>query len=246
MATSRSIFAVLAGIALLAAGCGVSSTPAPALQVHGQDIGAGDANVVVTQDGVAVGDAVVTVNGRVIPLADAAMGHYSGAYPIVGTWDPAHAVWDPTGEAVQLVVTRGPSRVTGTGAIPETPVLTAPANGSAVGPDGSIALTWTSRMDPDRFVVGVQWLCDPTTGVGMDFVAPGSSRSLAIPGSALPYGAGPCPIAGQDLAVSVLAYDDGALAGDYEAFTPYPGMNVRVQSSPVAVVTSHVGAAPGR
>ncbi len=247
MATSRPIFAALAGMALLAAGCGGTSTPAPALQVQGQDIAPGYANVIVTQDGIPVGDAAVTVNGQAIPVAAATEGRYYGTYPLDPRWDPAAGARDSTGQPVKLVVKRGPSLVTATATIPEAPVVTSPIDGSSVAPDGSISVTWTSARSPDRFEVSVEWICGPAcggAGVGVPFRASGSSRSLTIPGSALPYGTGPFDISGQDLAVTVFAYEDGAFAGDYEPATLRPGMNLRQQSMPVTVTTGHVVAAP--
>lgn len=205
--------------AAVALGCSKSDDP-PNIQVYGRDIVAGCANVTVLRDGVGVDGAVVRVNGEVVPRNASEPGFYSGTYAI-----PTH------GDAVVLEVASGDSTVRATATLPETPVLTSPANGTAFLPGDDVVVSWTSASDPGYFQVTALWSCGPDCGAGLPFEAAGSARTLTIPAGALSQ------IPAGTIQLSLAAYDDGAFGGDYEPYTVYPGMNVRVDSHEFVVIS---------
>ncbi len=229
-------------LAVLACGSGQSQSAVPAsavevsgfpgnqahprLQVYGADIGRTWANVSVLQDGVPVNDASVVVNGEVIPSATAEAGFYSG--PLASALS--------TGDRVLIEVTRGPSVVTGKGAMPDEPVLTSPSPGATFAPGEDVVVTWTSPVEPeyypDYFVVSATWSCGTGCGTGVRFDVDRAARSFTIPAGALP--------SGKDVVLRVFAYDDGKLRRNYEPYAPYPGMNIRADSDPVTVTVSAV------
>lgn len=228
MALGRRTFAAAA---LAALGCSSGGSPAPVppptLQVYGRDIGAGWANVEVIRAGAPVADARVVVNGAMLEPSAREPGLYSGQLPVALA----------PGDAVSLAVTSGVGppdavlTVNGTGSLPDPPFILAAYTSAAVASDGDIVVTWTSPTDPDYFEAYAScWLG------GWSFTAPGSARLLTIPKGALPHG--------ESIWVSVFAYDDGAMEGDYTPFSPYPGMNIRAESSQIAVVTGADGQPP--
>ena len=190
--------------------------PPARLEVRGQDIGASGASVYVTQNGQGIDDAEVAVNGQVIPAVPRAGGWYLA--------DFVAPVW--AGDPVSLEVTRGGLRVTGLGTLPDAPFLTSPVNGTGLLPGQDVVVTWTSPTDPDYFEVNAHWPCGPSCGTGTSFTVAGSARTFAIPPEALPTGS---------IQLSVFAYDDGTLGGDYAPYLPYPGMNIRAESGQVTV-----------
>jgi hypothetical protein len=200
---------------LIAVVTGATAGPPPTLEVRGQDIGEAHASVIVTHGGQAVDDAVVTVNGVAAPLGPERLGAYVGSYPRVFAGDP-----------IVLEVTREGLHVTGVGALPDTPFVTAPTNGTGFAPDENVVVSWTSPTDPDSFEVHANWSCGPSCGTGAEFAAPGSARQLAIPHGALPPGT---------IDLRVFAYDDGTFTGDYAPFLQYPGMNIRAESGSVTI-----------
>jgi len=199
----------------LAVVTGASGPPGPTLEVRGQDMGEANACVVVTRGGQAVDDAQVAVNGVVLPLMPTRTGGYAGSFARVFAGDP-----------IVLEVTRGALRVTGVGALPAVPFLTAPTNGAGVPAGQQILVRWTSPTDPSYFEVVADWSCGPSCGTGTEFTAAGTARELAIPPGALPTGS---------IQLRVFAYDDGAFTGDYAPFLQYPGMNIRAESGAVTI-----------
>lgn len=201
----------------------VAFTARPALQVWGADMGSGWVNLHVAVAGDEVGDADVRINGQVIPFL-----------PALGSYSAELDALVPAGERLSLEVTRGGATVTGTGLVPEAPVLTAPSTGEYRSSGQDLLVTWTSETSPDEFHVIAKWSCGPSCGTGTLFQAPGTSRSLTIPAGSLPAG---------EVELVVFAYDDGELTGDYEPHEAYPGMNIRSESGS-ALLT--IGAASGR
>jgi hypothetical protein len=192
----------------------------PRLEVYGCDIGAGWANVCVRQEGVPVNDASVSVNGQDLPRFLSEDGAYSGSLPSRLA----------AGEKVFLEVTRGRSTVFGRGTIPGSPVLTSPAAGTTLASSEDIVVTWTSPSEPDYFTVWAQWSCGAGCGTGKSFDAARTARTLTIPASSLP--------SGQDVVLTVFAYNDGKLHRNYAPYAPYPGMNIRAESNQVDVLRS--------
>ncbi len=188
------------------------------LQVYGTDVVGCWANVSVMHEGVPIHDASVLVNGQEIPAVPwTADGLYSG--PL----QPELSA----GQAVSLEVTSGRSTVTGSGTIPERPVLTSPPMAATLSPGQDIVVTWTIPAEPDYFVVSADWSCGTSCGTGVRFDAARSTRTFTIPASAVP--------ADKDILLRVFAYNDGTLGGDYTPYDPYPGMNIRADSSGVTV-----------
>ena len=81
----------------LAVSPGLTSPPPAALQVYGRDIDRYGASVSVKQNGQAIDDAGVVVNGVVLPLVLAEDGAYAGYFDAPLT----------AGDTVSLEVTRG-------------------------------------------------------------------------------------------------------------------------------------------
>ena len=198
------------------------------LQVYGQDITPGWANLMVRDaSGKPLDDAKVTVNGVPIPRRSAEPGLYSGEY------DPA-AVAD---KEVHVEVTRDGSEVTGHGRVPMAPAMTWPPTDAYAPSSGDLRVEWSVDLEPDRFVVSVEWSCGDGCGTGKTFEAEVWQRALVIPADSLPY----AQIAGGDVTVTVLAYNDGVLEGDYEVYPEYPGLHLRAESRSAVLHTTFVG-----
>jgi hypothetical protein len=195
----------------------------PVLQVRGSDLSGGAVNLGVTQVGEVVEEASVRINGQAIPYSPAA-GLYAGTLI-----DPVAA-----GGILSLEVTFDGASVTGVGLVPEEPVLIAPVEGEYRSSGEELIVTWASNVSPDAFVVVAGWSCGDDCGTATTFEASGSARTLAIPAGALPAG---------EIELSVFAYNDGALSGDYEPAETSPGMNIRSASGPVGVI---IGEEPSR
>jgi hypothetical protein len=215
----------LAGVALMVlAACGNESPndlpvgkAHPLIRVYGTDMGGVFENVgVLREDGTAIPDAIVEVNGEPLGVSTVNGLYYYGTLSVARS----------AGQTIALRVTAEGATVTGTGIVPEEPVLLAPADGATLPPGADVSVSWTSSATPDRFEVWAMWPCGPSCGAGRSFVASGSSRAFTIPGDAIPSG---------DVTIAVFAYEDGALAGDYLPFASYPGMNIRAESSDVVV-----------
>lgn len=184
---------------------------APALEVFGCDMGAGWVNVCVMRDHASIDDATVVVNGQLVPRWSP--GHY-------------HAMLDTpllAGQTLALEVARGSSLVTGSGTVPDSPVLTSVTSSPAT----DVAVAWTSPTAPEYFEVSATWSCGPVCGTGIHFVADRAAGSLTIPASALP--------SGMDVLIRVYAYNDGTLGGDYTPSLGYPGMNIRAESDGIVI-----------
>jgi hypothetical protein len=196
---------------------GRTSPPPPTLQVRGQDMGGYWENIIVARNNTPIDDAVVVVNGQVIPHSPAARGLYVGTL---------QAPLSP-GDAVVLDVTSGAIQVRGVGMLPHAPVLTAPSSGAVVRQGQDVVVTWASPSDPEYFEVSANWSCGALCGTGTSFGAAGQARTLRIPAGSIPV-LGPVDL-------QVFAYDDGAFSGDYSPYLPYPGMNIRAESNTVTV-----------
>jgi hypothetical protein len=160
----------------------------PAVLVVGSDMGNQAEHVSLSQEGTADVLANVTVNG------EAAFQSVGG-----GSYDVTFAAPVATGGVLDLKISFGMIAIQGTGAVPETPVVTAPADVAVIPVANAIDVTWTSATNPDRFVVTAD------IGATLRFDAAGTSRALTIPAGALPVG-GPWQI-------RVYAYNDGTFTG---------------------------------
>lgn len=190
----------------------------PLLTVSG-DMGAQFQDLTVTREGVAVTDAIVTVNGVTIPHTGA--GRYQGQLP-TGV---------PVGTALDLRVSAGGATAQGTASVPEAPDLTAPATGDDFAPGGSIYVNWTSAINPDRFVVSAAWVLDDVAS-SKTFPAAAGDRGLTIAASEFP--------AGTDITISVSACDDGSFTGQADLDSH---MSLCAES-PVGVISATTDAAP--
>jgi hypothetical protein len=202
---------------LLACADGSDPASAPLLEVWGGDMSARHQNVRVARGGLPVADAVVTVNGQPLAGFPSEAGAYHGELPnTLGA-----------GQLVELVVVAGEDAVRGFAPVPEVPVLTAPQDGGSFPTSGTLAVTWQSATDPDYFQVFASWSCGPSCGTGRWFEVSGDARSFDLPVGAVP--------AGLAIGVVVMAYEDGALEGDYAPYLEYRGMNVRAESVQVTL-----------
>lgn len=161
-------------------------------RIQGTDMGPMHQNILVYRDGQLLDDATVTVNGVVIPRTDS--GFYQGKLP----------AQVPVGSPLALEVSAGGVIVRGTGMVPETPQITAPAMGSSFAPGDTITVRWTSETTPERFEVTAGW---PVSGgnAGKSFAAPAAARSLDVPASEFPPGT--------EVTIDVFAYNDGSFTG---------------------------------
>lgn len=183
--------------------------PDPTLLVEATLAGNGGI-VVVTDGGVAVTGADVTLNGTA-GAAGGAAGEYT-----VALAPPVAA-----GGALTLEVTDGASVVQGAGTVPEAPVITAPTDGATVTLGDDLDVTWTATADPDG------WLVTAVSGGSTvtASTADGTLRGITIAGASL---------TGGDWTISVYAVDEGLVSGDAEAGST---MEVRAAAAASPVVT---------
>ena len=194
-----------------------------------------DANggtVVVTEGdgGGPVSGATVALNGYAA-TAGAAAGEYDIALPA-----PVVA-----GGTMTLDVSDGEFVIQGTGTVPETPVITAPADAANFLPTEVITVDWTSTTDPTGFVV----VAEGATTEVFPVAGGGAARSHTIPSGTLAEGA---------WTIRVRAANLGGFIGDTEAgsemeigaeaATP-PGITVgppllRIQGSDMGPMFNHV------
>lgn len=202
-------------------GCACGAGARQRLEVRGSDLSGTYVHLDVMVGGQPVEDARVEIDGQVIPFVG---DRYSGelATPV------------DAGGTLSLEVSRGGLTVSGSGRVPEAPAVTAPDSGTYVSSGEDLVVRWTSATSPDTFVVFAQWSCGHDCGTGASFEAPGSARTLTLPAGALPVG---------PVELTVYAYNDGQLTGDYAPPSSYAGMNIRGESQGVALT---VGTTPGR
>ncbi|HZD54013.1 MAG TPA: hypothetical protein VE175_13270 [Woeseiaceae bacterium] len=172
---------------------------------------------ITTREGRPVTNALLTLNGVTIPHTGG--GLYQGQLPAVA----------PAGSAFDLRVSAGRASVQGTGKVPEAPVLTAPETGTLFAPTDSIDITWTSTVNPDRFVVVATWVVNDE-GFSQSFPAPALSRQLKVAASNFP--------SGTEVIFKVFAYNFGSFTG---SVVPDSRMNIRGEGPSNAVITRDVG-----
>jgi len=181
----------------------------PAVLVVGSDMGNQFQHVALSQVGTADVLARVTVNG------EAAYQSGGGS-----SYDVAFAAPIAPGGLLDLDVSFGMIAIQGTGAVPERPAVTAPADLAVIHVANTIDVRWASATNPDRFVVTAD------IGATLRFDAAGSARAFTIPAGALPVG-GPWQI-------RVYAYNDGTFTGPVEAAS---AMNIRGEGTGYPHVT---------
>lgn len=180
---------------------------APVL-VAGTDMGNQFQHVSITQGGVTVDGATVTVNG------EAALQGAPG-----GNYDVTLAAPALPGGLLDLDIAFGSVVIEGTGAVPEPPVTTAPLEGANIPVANAIDVTWTSTTDPDRFFIN-------TTNSTLAVDLAGTARAYTIPAGTLPVG-GPYQI-------RVYAYNDGTFTGPVDVTSK---MSIRGEGPPQPSVT---------
>ncbi len=189
----RLLATLLALVALAA--CGKNEdAPQPRLQVQAL-LGAWH-NVHLLRDGEPDDQATVKVNGEELRRAGE-----DGIYTSFLTSDLR------AGDRVVLEVQSADLYVRGDGVVPPTPVLTAPLDGSTLGPDEDLAVSWTIASSPDWMWVSALWADwsydDP--GSAQERVE-GTALAATIAGSELPPG--------KPLQVTVNGRNAGSLRGD--------------------------------
>lgn len=168
--------------------------------------------VVVTDGGVAVTGADVTLNGT---------AGVAGA--IDGEYDVALAPPVAAGGALTLDVSDGVAVVQGTGIVPEAPVITAPLDGADVAVGADVEVTWTATADPDGWLVTAVSGGSTVTAESAD----GALRAITIAGASLAAG---------DWVISVHAVNDGLVSGDTEAGSAMEVRAAAAASPTVSVV----------
>lgn len=165
------------------------------------------ADVFVTDSkGQLLTNAVVTVNGVAMPLVCPFDCVYGGELTEVSAGSP-----------LDLVVRVGGVSVTATGTVPETPILTGPAGGTAFTLTDSITITWASATDPDGFDVH-----GSTDSAGADLgTASGTARELRFAASTI----GNLRVGSWQ--ISVHARNEGSFTGPVH---PDPASFMRIQS----------------
>jgi hypothetical protein len=173
-------------------------------------MGAQNQTVVLTNGGAVEDGATVTVNGTAATEAPAGTYNVTLAAPVVA------------GDALTLDVTSGTASIDGAGTLPESAVITAPANAAVIASGGEVVVTWTAATDPDR------WVVDATGPTVESYdVADGAARTFTIAAGEL---------ADADWVIRVRAYNDADLVGDLEA-----GSSMAIVADPVATPTITVG-----
>lgn len=131
----------------------------------------------LTRRGVPVTDAVVTVNGYVIPHYAGDL--YSGSLPVVV----------PAGGTLNLKVIAGTVTFEAPGEVIPMPVITSPLSGTTFAYGDSVQLTWSSPANPDQFSVCLN--CWENSLDGAIYYTSGSAREFMIPpGTLTDYGKG--------------------------------------------------------
>jgi len=178
--------------------------------VTGSDMGPRYNHVQIWGSGVAVSDAVVTVNGTPLPWTGSI---YSAD---LGTTVPA-------GDTLTLTIEVGGETIVGKDAVPEAPPVTGPADGSSFTPLDPVQVTWASSTDPDRFLVNTY--C-PDDCDQQEWEVPGDQRSFEIAAGVLPVNVG--------VVLRVYAYNDGSFTGPAD---PASAMNIRAATGGNPTIT---------
>ncbi len=151
----------------------------------------GNVDVLRGRDGSVVSVAV-TVNGEA--FADIGDGRYK-KFPL----DTPVS----TGGTLELEIT-GEATASAIGIVPETPVVTEPADGSSFPAGDEVIISWTSTVDSDQFIIWLSWTDGATWG-NRNFPVSGDIRSLTVPADELPTG---IPIS-----LTLTAYNYSTLSG---------------------------------
>jgi hypothetical protein len=166
----------------------------------------GTARVVATLDSdggtvvVTEGDGGGPVSGATVALNGTAAtpGASAGEYDVVL---PAPVA---AGGTMTLDVSNDEFVIQGTGTVPETPVITAPADDASFLPTEAIDVAWTSTSDPTGFVV----VAEGATTEVFPVAGGGAARAHTIPSGTLANG---------DWIIRVRAANLGGFIGDTEA-----------------------------
>ncbi|MEX1258718.1 MAG: fibronectin type III domain-containing protein [Gemmatimonadota bacterium] len=165
--------------------------------VEGWGVGRAGQQVRVTRRTVGIEGAEVRVEGT--SLTHIGDGVYAG--------DLADAPAAGTIMTVEAVV--GESLVVGTGEIPLTPVLTAPADDATYSPDQLVPVAWELLDDPDGFQVRVCW--DECAAFQTFTLTDGSARSFEFSPLGLPVDLF------SEYTIEVLSHNLGSFTGPHES-----------------------------
>jgi hypothetical protein len=201
---------LLAPLLLAVAACSSSSTTTTdtgdKFLVQGADMSGAAQNVRVRKNGTLTAGLTVTVNGTA--LTDAGGGSYNGFV------NPTVAA----GGAVSVQVTNGTVTATGTGTVPEKPVITGAAHTTMGAP---VTITWTSATTPDSFSVALNYHLGDNSSAAVFTRLPGSARSVVLQTTDILAG-------GVVFSVGVDAYNHGLFSG---AFATGSDMHLRNSSA---------------
>ncbi len=208
-------------LVLIAAACGSGDSntdpdPLPSvLIVRGSDMGVKFQNIDILRGTSTVTGATVTVNG--VSMSETSPGRYTGQLP----------AFLAAGAPVVLQVVSGALAATGQTTVPQEVTIVAPASGATITRGSPISVTWTSSVNPDRFVIGLIWSSNGASNAKSVTVA-GSLRAGSIPTTDVPANA-------TNLSVYVFAYADGTFTG---AADPTSRMSLRQPAAEAAVTFS--------
>lgn len=178
----------------------------------GPEMGSWFANVFVTDaEGRLPPNTMVTLNGVEMPLVCPFDCIHGGLFPDV-----------PAGSSLNLEVRVGGVTVKATGTVPEKPVLTGPAGGTAFTLTDSVTVTWASTTNPDGFDIR-----GSTNSAFVDLgMISGAARERTFAASAL----GSVRLGTWQ--ISVHARNEGSFIGPVR---PAPASSMRIRSGPAVV-----------
>jgi hypothetical protein len=169
--------------------------PANLITIDGNNVGASDGLVFISQNGQLISDGSVTVTANGVPATPINSGYFYD----FGT--PLSAGATLTVQATRLGKT---AAIAGT--VPATPILSAPAVNGAVIPGTPVTVTWASATNPSYFIVRLGYRVG-TTGTSIRDSVGGAVRTVNLATTAIPVGA-------TALSVDVRAIGPETLSGD--------------------------------
>lgn len=211
----RRFSPLILSLVLGCAGAQNDDGPAPwtGFLIQGSDMSVLSQSLDVTNAQGPVSNALVTVNGTVIP--EIQFGHYAGQLPAPLS----------VGDSVTLIVAKNGYTVVGTTTVPTVPTLVAPVGGTAIQIPVPLDFAWADTNNPDSYRIAIQY----NNGLAEFAGYGGSARSGLVVTSRLPSSA-------TNLSASIAAYNDGTFSA-----TAAQGSRMRFRQPglSVSLVMSH-------
>lgn len=169
--------------------------PANLILIDGNNVGATDGLVFISQEGTSVSDASVTVTANGVAATPTNGGYY---------WQLAAPL--AAGAILTVQASRLGKTATVVGRLPATPVLVAPALNDPVVIGTPLTVTWTSPSDPAYFIVHLGYRVG-TNGMGVQDSVAGNVRTIDLATAAIPAEA-------TNLSIDIRAYGADTPGGD--------------------------------